>query len=524
MARWIVSVIIIAALIFGSVQLVWLNKGLSELQERADKQASELGEQNKQLSGLTEKVENMAGLLQEVTEKQTTRYALPDEEDTSVENALLRDIPPLMVLRFADAIKEHYDVVRPLLNARGWKGTFAIPCSAVGNEGKMSVAELKTLAEEGHEISGHGWTHAYDSQTQTLTADAFTGAAVLILDTLSGLGGPLSSKYYTKTKLSDDANPEGEYVEIIALDYNTLQVTLREGIVKNYTVADNAKLKMDRECISTHFTNMKMWFRYTICDQLYIPLTIIQPGGDESHQEYWWMYAARDFMVVPGMSGEYYTHNWRIDKGISETVLRYKGDGSISGFWGHNRVEQVRAIISNRAQPGLVSHCVWHGIKDSHPGYGDDLNEFKSILDLIDSLGYRVVTLATAGQIIRQYSKKDVVLCFYEDNLNASSVIDTGVPVDLTGFHSVILTVEATYHGDATAGAKLRLYSSADGKNWDTEPIDARTVAFEAGETKRETFTPSDAAQRARFLKVTIENLDAAHVVTNVKVTATLGT
>ena len=494
----VASIIIITVLICGLTQLVGVNKGLLELQGEIDKQTLELRGQ--------------------VDEPPIINCILPSEI------TLLRDAPPLMVLRFDDGLKEHYDVVRPLLDDRGWEGTFVVPCSHVGmDEFRMTITDLKILASVGHEISCHGWTHAYSTFTQVLTADAFEGESVLTLDTMSGFGGGLSDKYYMKTKLSDDANPDGEYIEIIGKDDSLLQVKLREGVQNDYTVADNATLKMDRECILTHFTEMERWFRYTTGDQLYLPLTIIPPGGDVEQQEYWWMYAARDFLVVPSQNS-YYTSNWRINKGISETVLRYKGVGSISHIYGHNKVEQVRAVISNRAQSGLVTQLVWHDIKDSHPDYGDDLNEFKSILDLIDSLGYQVVTLATAGQIIRQNSNKDVVLCFYEDNLNASSIIDTGVPVDLAGFRSVVLTAEATYHNDATVGAKLRVYSSADEGNWDTAPTYTRTLTFEAGETRRETFIPSDIVQRARYLKVILENLDADYEVFNVKVVATLGT
>ena len=74
---------------------------------------------------------------------------------------------------------------------------------------------------------------------------------------------------------------------------------------------------------------------------------------------------------------------------------------------------------------------------------------------------------------------------------------------------SIELTVEETYHASATAGGKLYLHSSVDGVDWDTEPIEsARTLAFVAGATKRETFTPSDAAQRAAFLRCRYENMD----------------
>jgi hypothetical protein len=113
-----------------------------------------------------------------------------------------------------------------------------------------------------------------------------------------------------------------------------------------------------------------------------------------------------------------------------------------------------------------------------------------------------------------------------QDNLAAGvkTTLDDCSEISMLGVNSLALTVEETYHASAAAGGKLHLYTSPDGENWDTEPVETKDLAFEAGETtKRETFTPCDAAQRARFLKVVIENLDATYAITDVKVTATLG-
>ncbi|MBI2847301.1 MAG: hypothetical protein HYX82_05405 [Chloroflexi bacterium] len=85
------------------------------------------------------------------------------------------------------------------------------------------------------------------------------------------------------------------------------------------------------------------------------------------------------------------------------------------------------------------------------------------------------------------------------------------------------LTVEGTYNPSAKAGGILRIYTSTDGSIWDTEEIEAKTLAFAAGETRRETFSPGEAALRARFIKVAIQNLDSTHAITSVKATATLG-
>lgn len=84
----------------------------------------------------------------------------------------------------------------------------------------------------------------------------------------------------------------------------------------------------------------------------------------------------------------------------------------------------------------------------------------------------------------------------------SSSNYEESEEVDLNEVSSLNLTVECTYHTDASVGAKLYLYASTDGLNWDTEPVEA--------------------AQRARFLKCVLENL-ADCPISNVKITATLG-
>ncbi len=86
------------------------------------------------------------------------------------------------------------------------------------------------------------------------------------------------------------------------------------------------------------------------------------------------------------------------------------------------------------------------------------------------------------------------------------------------------LTVECTYNALAGAGGSLEIFTSNDSITWDTEPVEAaRVLVFAVGETIRETFTPSDAAQRARFLKALVENLDAGQAITNAEIIATVG-
>jgi len=181
----------------------------------------------------------------------------------------------------------------------------------------------------------------------------------------------------------------------------------------------------------------------------------------------------------------------------------------------------VKGIISSRAKPGLITTLLFHDLRESNPDKANDKAEFESILALISSLDYQVVTLSQTAAFVKQYSAKDVVLGFFEDSISSGSAV-SGVPINLVEFRHVDLSVEISYHADAKAGGKLQIYTSADGTNYDTEPIETRTLPFAAGTTKRETFTVNDATQRARYLLVTVENVDASQAVTNVKVIATL--
>ncbi len=74
---------------------------------------------------------------------------------------------------FDDGLIDHYTLVRPEMNRRGMRGTFAIIGSKVGGimhsshdkkNGStgtpcMTWDMLRQLAHEGHEVSSHGWGH-----------------------------------------------------------------------------------------------------------------------------------------------------------------------------------------------------------------------------------------------------------------------------------------------------------------------------------------------------------------------------
>ena len=67
---------------------------------------------------------------------------------------------------FDDGLAEHYSVVAPRLKALGFKGTFWINGAKVNQDEqdivdttRVTWGQLKAMAEEGHEISNHGWNH-----------------------------------------------------------------------------------------------------------------------------------------------------------------------------------------------------------------------------------------------------------------------------------------------------------------------------------------------------------------------------
>lgn len=65
---------------------------------------------------------------------------------------------------FDDGLAEHYTIVFPELEKRGFKGTFWI-CGYYTEQGmdakvpRMTWMQLKEMANKGHEISNHSWSH-----------------------------------------------------------------------------------------------------------------------------------------------------------------------------------------------------------------------------------------------------------------------------------------------------------------------------------------------------------------------------
>jgi len=100
-----------------------------------------------------------------------------------------------------------------------------------------------------------------------------------------------------------------------------------------------------------------------------------------------------------------------------------------------------------------------------------------------------------------------------------TSALTTCPPISLAHISELALTAECTYHADAKAGLRIHVRASYDGINYDAEDLSAFDIPFVPGQTISKTV---ELDSNVMFLKVLAENLDNAHEITNVKVTATL--
>lgn len=69
-------------------------------------------------------------------------------------------------LTFDDSMKEHYTIVAPELEKRGFRGTFWMvgswmPAVAEADTTHFTWAEAKEMSNRGHEMSNHTWSHPY---------------------------------------------------------------------------------------------------------------------------------------------------------------------------------------------------------------------------------------------------------------------------------------------------------------------------------------------------------------------------
>ncbi len=78
------------------------------------------------------------------------------------------------------------------------------------------------------------------------------------------------------------------------------------------------------------------------------------------------------------------------------------------------------------------------------------------------------------------------------------------------------VTTRVTYNGAATAGLRLNMYFSPDGKNYDTVPYAYYDINLTAGGTIQETKIVDAPEQGSMMFKV--QNLDGTYAATIIKV------
>lgn len=102
----------------------------------------------------------------------------------------------------------------------------------------------------------------------------------------------------------------------------------------------------------------------------------------------------------------------------------------------------------------------------------------------------------------------------------ASTKLADCPPISLESVFHVSLTAEASYAQGARAGMRVRVRSSPDGMDFDTADVQVFENDFRPGARCVKTV---DLNARVRFIKVIVENLDKSSSLSNVKITATLG-
>ena len=130
--------------------------------------------------GLLQKLELQSGSWVDVGEPLVTKQALDDKASfSSPKRSELnvwggmsmddgRDEKPLVTFFDDDGRIECYNILKPILDAKGVTAGMAIPTDAVGNSGNMSYTQLRELQADGWEALSHLTTGGLGSQTESI--------------------------------------------------------------------------------------------------------------------------------------------------------------------------------------------------------------------------------------------------------------------------------------------------------------------------------------------------------------------
>lgn len=86
-----------------------------------------------------------------------------------------------LALVFDDGYATDYEQLRPILREADASACFAVVPAWLGNDDHLTEDQLRTLADEGHEVVSHGRRHRF-LQAHELVADAAEGDDRLVLD------------------------------------------------------------------------------------------------------------------------------------------------------------------------------------------------------------------------------------------------------------------------------------------------------------------------------------------------------
>lgn len=95
-------------------------------------------------------------------------FALGCTSSLSPENVRIADYKDgkscAISFTFDDGMKEHYTIVAPELEKRGWRGTFWLCCAWIHDDPQLDTthitwSEVKDMHARGHEMSNHSWSH-----------------------------------------------------------------------------------------------------------------------------------------------------------------------------------------------------------------------------------------------------------------------------------------------------------------------------------------------------------------------------
>ena len=108
------------------------------------------------------------------------------------------------------------------------------------------------------------------------------------------------------------------------------------------------------------------------------------------------------------------------------------------------------------------------------------------------------------------------------DSLAAGTTtsLDDCPPVCLSTINQTAVTVQCTYAQSATQPIRIHVRASSDGINYDTTDLYSFDNDFAPGQTAQKTF---ELNTQVLYIKVLAENLDSSESVSDVKITAHLG-